>query len=214
MRLLDAVLGATAAARSVDDATMVLTDVGSGMRGISAVSSGGPLGVLPVVIVPTVAAGVGVVVAICVVVTAAGPLVVGVQTALISPFELAYSAVACVGVLAHLSVLGSVVVAVSARVAGPVVVVGPVGVVGPVVVVVPVGVVAMVPAHVALPIMIFRPTRAQEGQTQVGHWSAASRVHRVYVPQQLRREMLPAASNLKVHKCLVNLHSHFSFPPR
>jgi hypothetical protein len=200
VRLLDAVLGATAAARSVEDATMVLTDVASGMRGISAVSSGGPLGVLPVVIVPTVAAGVGVVVAICVVPTAAGPLVIGVQTALISSFDLAYSAVACVGVLARLSVLRSVVVAVSARVAGSVVVVvgpagvvglvvvvvGPAGVVGPVVVVepagairslvvvVPVGVVPVVPAHVVLPITIFWPTRAQEGQTRVGHWSAAS----------------------------------------
>ena len=116
MRLLDAVLGTTAAARSVDDAAMVLTDVGIGMRGVNAVPGGGPLGVLPVVPVPTVAAGVGVVVAICVVATPAGPLVVRVLTALISPLELVGSAVARVGVLACL-VLGPVVVVVPARVA-------------------------------------------------------------------------------------------------
>jgi hypothetical protein len=221
VRLLDPVLDTTAA-RSVDDAAMVLTNVGSGMRGINAVPGGGPLGVLPVVTVPTVAAGVGAVVAICVIATPTGPLMVGVLTALISPFELAYSAVACVGVLARLSALGPVVVAASAGVAGlvvvgvvlvgvagsvvvnvvPAVVAGLVvvgvvlvGVAGSVVVVVvparairsivvvPVGVVAVVPAHVALPIAIFRPTHAQEGQTQVGRWSAASRVHRVQITQ-------------------------------
>jgi hypothetical protein len=128
---------------------MGLTVVGSGMRRVDVAPGGRPIGVLLIVGVPRVdTSGVGAsaiaTVAVWLVATLAGPLVVDVLTVLVRPIKLACGAAVPVGVLPRVWAWGAVVVVVV--LAGVVeVVVVLAGVV--VVVVVPVGIGAVVPAR-------------------------------------------------------------------